>query len=125
MRGFLFYGCKKRLWAAKLQRERLLAQKNNKETLVALTAYKGKKVPKLDGEVLNVSANILNNEKTQESYFLARVKINQENLKKLKNKIELYPGMPAQVFIITGSRSLLSYLFTPIKDASYRAFREE
>ena len=92
---------------------------------VALTAYKGNKVPKLDGEVLNVSANILNNEKTQESYFLARVKINQENLKKLKNKIELYPGMPAQVFIITGSRSLLSYLFTPIKDASYRAFREE
>ena len=44
---------------------------------------------------------------------------------KLKNKIELYPGMPAQVFIITGSRSLVSYLFTPISESAYKAFKEE
>lgn len=92
---------------------------------VLLTAYKGKKVPKLNGEVLNVSADIVTNEQTRESYFLARVKIDEKEIKKLKSKIELYPGMPAQVFIITGARSLLSYLFTPIKDAAYKSFREE
>jgi HlyD family secretion protein len=47
---------------------------------VSLTAYKGKKVPKLDGEVINVSADIMVNEQSKESYFLARVKIDQKEL---------------------------------------------
>jgi HlyD family type I secretion membrane fusion protein len=92
---------------------------------VSLTAYNGKKVPKLNGEVINISPDIITNEQSRESYFLARVSINKKDIEKLKNKIELYPGMPAQVFIITGSRSLVSYLFTPISDSAYKAFREE
>jgi HlyD family type I secretion membrane fusion protein len=95
------------------------------KTKIMLTAYKGKKVPKLDGLVLNVSPDIVISEDGKESYFVARVKVDENDIKKLKNKIELYPGMPAQVFIITGSRSLISYLFTPISDAAYKAFREE
>lgn len=92
---------------------------------IQLTAYKGKKVPKLNGEVINISPDILTNEQTRESYFLARVSISKKDIEKLKDKIELYPGMPAQVFIITGSRSLISYMFTPISDSAYKAFREE
>ncbi len=92
---------------------------------IQLTAYKGKKVPKINGEVINVSPDIITNEQTRESYFLARVSISKKDIEKLKSKIELYPGMPAQVFIITGSRSLISYMFTPISDSAYKAFREE
>ena len=75
--------------------------------------------------MINVSADIVTNEQTRESYFLARINISKKDLDKLKEKIELYPGMPAQVFIITGSRSLISYMFTPISDSTYKAFREE
>lgn len=92
---------------------------------IQLTAYKGKKVPKINGEVINISADIVTNEQTRESYFLARISISKKDIEKLKDKIELYPGMPAQVFIITGSRSLISYMFTPISDSVYKAFREE
>jgi HlyD family type I secretion membrane fusion protein len=92
---------------------------------VMLTAYKGKKVPKLNGEVLNISPDIFTDAQTKESYFLARVAVSKKDIEKLKNKIELYPGMPAQVFVITGSRSLVSDLFTPISDSAYKAFREE
>jgi len=92
---------------------------------IQLTAYQGKKVPKLNGEVINISPDIISNEQTRESYFLARVSINKKDIEKLKDKIELYPGMPAQVFIITGSRSLVSYMFTPISESAYKAFREE
>ncbi len=92
---------------------------------VMLTAYKGKKVPKLNGVVFNVSPDITTNEQTRESYFLVRVKISKDELKNLKLKINLYPGMPAQVFIITGSRTVIDYLFDPIKDAAYKAFREQ
>jgi len=92
---------------------------------VSLTAYNGKKVPKLNGEVINISPDIITNEQSRESYFLARVSINKKDIEKLRNKIKLHPGMPAQVFIITGSRSLMSYLFTPISDSAYKAFTEE
>jgi len=95
------------------------------KTKVALTAYKGKKVPKLNGEVINVAPDVIANEQTRESYFLARVSISKKDILKLKNKVTLYPGMPAQVFILTGSRSLVSYLLTPISDSAYKAFREE
>jgi HlyD family type I secretion membrane fusion protein len=92
---------------------------------IQLTAYKGKKIPKINGVVTNVSPDILINEQSKESYFLARVAIAKKDLKKLKNKIELYPGMPAQIFILTDSRSLISYMFSPISDSYYKAFREE
>jgi HlyD family type I secretion membrane fusion protein len=92
---------------------------------IQLTAYKAKKVPKLIGEVLSVSADILFDEISGQQYFLARIKIATGELEKLKADIELYPGMPVSVFVITGARSLLRYLFAPISDAAYRAFREE
>lgn len=95
------------------------------EAKVMLTAYKGKKVPKLNGKVLNISPDINIDEKSSESYFIARIKTNKEEIESLKHKIELYPGMPAQVFIINDSRSLISYLFSPIKDSAYKAFRED
>jgi HlyD family type I secretion membrane fusion protein len=92
---------------------------------IMLTAYKGKRVPKINGEVKNISPDIVINEQTRESFFVARVAVSKEDISQLKSKVELYPGMPAQVFIITGSRSLVSYLFTPISDSAYKAFREE
>lgn len=52
-------------------------------------------MPKLDGEVINISPDIITNEQSRESYFLARVMINKNDIEKLKIKIELYPGMPA------------------------------
>lgn len=90
-----------------------------------LTAYKGKKVPKINGKVINISPDIVFNEKTQESYFIARIAVDKKEIENLKTKVELYPGMPAQIFIINASRSIISYLFTPISDSAYKAFREE
>ena len=92
---------------------------------VNLSAFKAKKVPKLDGIVVGVSADIIIDEQTGEQYFLGRIKITDASLKKLHSEIKLYPGMPAEAFIITGSRSLLNYLTSPIKDATYKAFRDE
>ena len=98
---------------------------NEMQARIALTAYKDKKVPKLQGKVINISADILSDEKTKESYFIARIAIDENEVAKLKNKIEISPGMPAQVFIITGSRTLVDYLISPIQDSAYKAFREE
>jgi HlyD family type I secretion membrane fusion protein len=92
---------------------------------INLSAFKAKKVPKLEGEVVTISADILLDEITGEQYFLGRIKISEESLKKIKADVKLYPGMPVDVFIITGSRTLLQYLISPISDAAYKAFRED
>ena len=92
---------------------------------VQLVAYKSKRVPKLTGTVKSVSPDILTDERSGMGYFLARIQLHDNEITALKTKITLNPGMPAQVFIMTGARTLLNYLFSPIIDAMYRAFRDE
>ena len=57
---------------------------------VQLTTFKAKKVPKLTGEVLSVSADILLDEVSGEQYFLARIKIDEDEINHLKAKITLW-----------------------------------
>jgi HlyD family type I secretion membrane fusion protein len=92
---------------------------------ILLSAYKAKKVPKLDGLVETVSGDIHSNEMTGEKYFLVRVAVDDALLKRLVAEVTLYPGMPVQVFFIEQDRTLADYLLSPITDATYRAFREE
>lgn len=92
---------------------------------VILSAYKARFVPRLEGEVIRVSADKFVDEHSGDSYYLARVRISEEEIKQLDKDINLYPGMPAEVFIVTGSRTLLDYLLSPITESMNRAFREE
>lgn len=89
-----------------------------------LSAYKSKAVPMLNGEVINVSADSFEDQATGSSYFLAKIKISDGEIKKLKN-VALYPGMPVEAYIVTGSRTFMRYLFDPISVSTNKAFREE
>jgi HlyD family type I secretion membrane fusion protein len=91
---------------------------------VRLSAYRTRDVPMLDGVVETVSADRLVDEKAGTAYYLARIVINQQELDDLKH-IELYPGMPADVLIITGERTFMSYFLSPLMQSSYKALREE
>lgn len=91
---------------------------------VRLLAYKVRNVPPVEGEVVTVSADRFEDERSGEPYFTARIEIGEDQLSKLED-VELSPGMPVEVLIVTGSRSLFSYLVSPIKDSFNRAFREE
>lgn len=91
---------------------------------VRLTAFKTRQLPALDGKVIFVSADQFNDERTGESYFLSRVEIAASELEGLSN-IELYPGMPAEALIVTGSRSFMAYLMEPITDSFNHSFRQQ
>ena len=56
-------------------------------------------------------------------YYLARISIPRAELAKLNQK-RLVPGMPAEIYVRTQNRTVLSYLFKPIEDQMERAFRE-
>jgi HlyD family type I secretion membrane fusion protein len=91
---------------------------------VRLSAYKTRNLHPVEGEVTTVSPDRFVDEKTGQSYFLARIIVDPKQFDKLGN-VKLYPGMPADVLIVTGSRSLIGYLLQPIKDSMFRAFREQ
>lgn len=91
---------------------------------VRLTAYKTRQVPPVDGVVEVISADQFNDERTGQSYFKARVTIDHSELEEL-GKIELYPGMPAEVLIVTGSRTFLGYMLDPITQSFNHSFRQQ
>ena len=93
-------------------------------TLIKLTSYKQRITPTLDGTVINVSADSLFDEKRGESYYSADIRIEPKSLAKYP-QLRLYPGMPADVMIISDSRTVVEYLFQPVIESFQNAFREK
>jgi protease secretion system membrane fusion protein len=62
---------------------------------------------------VTVSANALTDPQTRSSYYLARVEVLPEARDKLHGRV-LQPGMPADVVVKTGERTLLNYLMRPL-----------
>ncbi|MBL1422351.1 MAG: HlyD family type I secretion periplasmic adaptor subunit [Alphaproteobacteria bacterium] len=110
---------------AKLNPNDVELVQNGDAVKVVLTAYKTKKVPKIDGIVLSVAPDVLIDEVTGQRYYKVRIQLDEDMIESLNTKIELRPGMQAQVFFIQGGRTLMDYIISPIVDGAYRAFREE
>ncbi|MGE5548517.1 MAG: HlyD family type I secretion periplasmic adaptor subunit [Solirubrobacterales bacterium] len=91
---------------------------------VRLTAFKAKKVPMIDGTVVQVAADKLTDARTGEAYFTAQIKLDGASLAEIHG-VEITPGMPAEVFMVTGARKAVDYLLSPITDSMRRAFRED
>ncbi|MBU1378763.1 MAG: HlyD family type I secretion periplasmic adaptor subunit [Alphaproteobacteria bacterium] len=79
----------------------------------------------LDATVDVVSADKITNEKTGVSFYRVDLRIAPVELKKLKKGVQMTPGMPAQALIVTGERSVMSFLISPITATMEDAFREE
>ena len=79
----------------------------------------------LDGTVSVVSADRSANEKTGQPFYKVDVRIAPSELLKLKKGVQMTPGMPAMVQFVTGKRSVMSFLISPITQTLQDAFREE
>ena len=84
----------------------------------------GSRAPTIFGTVLTISADSMFNEMAGTPFYQARVEVNKESLEELGG-LALMPGMPAEVYINTGSRTLLEYLFKPFSNAIARSFNED
>jgi protease secretion system membrane fusion protein len=75
--------------------------------------------------VLSVSGDLLADPSNpQFSYFLARVQVTPEGLKTLGSR-QMQPGMPAEIVIKTGERSMLTYLLHPLMKRMAASLKEE
>ena len=89
---------------------------------VQLSAFDARTMPSVAAEVAYVSADRLVDSTTGAAYYLARIRIPEAGLRALGDAV-LVPGMPAEVYIKTEARTVLSVLLKPLADGISRAVR--
>lgn len=80
----------------------------------------------VEGEIVSLSNDLLTEQVGggQISYYLARVKLTPEGMQTL-GQHRMQPGMPVEVVIKTGERSLLTYLLKPLIKRLAASMKEE
>jgi epimerase transport system membrane fusion protein len=91
---------------------------------VRFSAFKQAITPVIEGKVINLSADRLIEEKSGTPYYLAQIELTPDSYQKMQH-LELVPGMPVEVLIKTGERTVFEYLTKPISNAFARAFIED
>ncbi|WP_120994227.1 HlyD family type I secretion periplasmic adaptor subunit [Stutzerimonas urumqiensis] len=91
---------------------------------IRFSAFNSSTTPVIEGVVTRVSADRLINEQTGMPYYLVRVGLTEEGSHML-GSLKLLPGMPAEVLINTGERTLLEYLIQPATDAFAKSLIED
>ena len=94
------------------------------KALVKVTAYDFSTYGGLDGRVVQVSADSIYDEATKEAYFTVIVETDRSYLHVAGAPLPITPGMMTDTQIITGRKSILSYLLKPVLKARSEALRE-
>ena len=94
------------------------------KALVKVTAYDFSTYGGLDGRVVQVSADSIYDEATREAYFNVIVETTKAYLDAGGRRLPITPGMMTDTQIITGQKSVLSYLLKPLSRAQSEALRE-
>ena len=94
------------------------------KALVKVTAYDFSTYGGLDGRVVQVSADSVYDDKEKEAYFTVIVETGRSYLMSQGRMLPITPGMMTDTQIITGRKSVLSYLLKPMLKARSEALRE-
>lgn len=90
---------------------------------IRFSAFSMTTTPEIPGRVAVVAPERTKEAETGRSYYQVRVEIDERALARERG-LQLVPGMPAEVFIETGDRSMLSYLTKPLRDQFARSFND-
>jgi adhesin transport system membrane fusion protein len=88
---------------------------------VKFTAYDFSVYGGLDATVENISPDTVTDERGNNTFYVVRVKTTQSNF---SEKMPIIPGMTAEVDVLTGKKSVLSYLLRPVLKARDYALKE-
>lgn len=95
------------------------------KTTVRLSAFNMRTTPEMNGLVIQSSPDRIIDQVTGMPYYSVKIEIPTDELARLPESLTLLPGMPAESFMQTESRSVLSYILKPATDAMDHTFREE
>lgn len=108
---------------ARLNPEKIDQVRTGQGARVRLSAFNAGTTPEISGSVDFVSPDLLHDPQTGARYYDVRITLRQQEVRRLAD-LQLVPGMPAEAFLQTKSRTMLSYLFKPVTDQLTRMFRE-
>ena len=97
----------------------------NQDARINITAYDPSIYGSLEGKVVSISPDALENERTGESFYIVRVRTTSNALRNRAGRpLQIGPGMQAEVNLLGDKRSILSYLLSPVTRLRDTAFRE-
>ncbi len=91
---------------------------------IRFSAFNSQTTPIIAGRVIDISADAISSDQQSPPFYKAKVEVTAEGLAMLEG-LTLVPGMPAEVLINTGSRTLFQYLTQPIRNAFARSLIED
>jgi adhesin transport system membrane fusion protein len=91
--------------------------------IVKLTAFDFSKFGSLEGRVMSVGADSIQKDDGS-LWYLCEISVRVKDITSIGKKINMLPGMVAQVDIVNGERSVMNYLLQPVTKVTEEAFRE-
>ena len=96
------------------------------KTELIFSAFNANRTPHIPGVVETVSADRTVEERTGTPFYKVRVKVSEEGQKMVAaHHMDIRPGMPAELFVKTGERTMMSYLLKPVFDRAKSSMSEE
>ena len=91
---------------------------------IALAAFNQNTTPRVPGTVSRLSVDRTVDEKTGMTFYRMQADVTPQGSEMLR-ELKVRPGMPVEIFVRTGERSLLNYLLRPFTDKLHNALTEE
>lgn len=91
---------------------------------VRFSSFNQRTTPEVEATVSMVAADVSQDQKTGVPFYTIYIKVSPDELDRL-GKVKLIPGMPAEAFVQTSSRTVISYLTKPLYEQITRSFREK
>ncbi|MYM35553.1 HlyD family type I secretion periplasmic adaptor subunit [Duganella sp. FT94W] len=90
------------------------------------SAFNANKTPHIPGELIQVSADRSVDDHTGQPYYKVRARVTPAGAKLIaSHKLQIQSGMPVEMFIKTGERTMMSYLLKPVFDRSKSSMAED
>ena len=88
------------------------------------SALNQRTTPRIPGRVTMISSDRTTDERSGEPYYKMHAQVTESGMKLLKENT-VRAGMPVEVFVVTGERSLMNYMLRPIFDRAKTSLIEE
>ncbi|BDT60883.1 metalloprotease secretion protein [Massilia varians] len=90
------------------------------------SAFNTNRTPHIEGEVTNVAADRNVDERTGMPYYIVHVKVTPAGARMIAHhKMDIRPGMPVELFVKTGERTMMNYLLKPLMDRAQSSMSED
>lgn len=92
---------------------------------VSFLTFAQRDMPMIDGRVINISADIITDQQTRETYYTAKIAVDRAEFASFASPSDMKPGTPVEAYVEARKRVAMDYLIDPVVHSFRRSFRED